>query len=237
MTGAEMETQMFEGKDNTMTVDEALRTRRSVRGYTDQQVPEATMREIFEVAQTTPSNCNIQPWIPHVVSGAALERLGQRMVEAAKQGVPPDPDFFAARKFTGTYRDRQIDAAVQLYGAMGIDRNDRPRRDWAYRRNLEFFGAPHAVFIFMHSDFEAREAVDLGMYAQSLMLAMTARGIASCAQGALGLYCGITREELGLDDSHRLIFGISFGYEDTTYHANQARVGRATLGESVVFHD
>lgn len=228
---------MNPARETLMTVDEALRARRSVRGYTDEQVTRETIREIFEVAQATPSNCNVQPWIPHVVSGAALERLGSRMVEAAKAGVPPDPDFFAARKFTGVYRERQIDAAVQLYGAMGIDRYDRERRDWAYRRNLEFFGAPHAVFIFMHSDFEAREAVDLGMYAQSLMLAMTARGVSSCAQGALGLYCGIIREELGLDETNRLIFGISFGYEDTEYDANQARVGRASLGDSVVFHD
>ena len=220
-----------------MTVDEALRARRSVRGFTGQQVPEATLREIFEVAQATPSNCNIQPWIPHVVSGQTLARLARRMTDAALAGIAPDPDFKADRKFTGVYRDRQVDAAVQLYGAMGIGRHDRPKRDWAYRRNLEFFGAPHAVFVFMDHDFEAREAVDLGMYAQSLMLAMTARGIASCAQGALGLYCGIVREELGLDDGNRLIFGISFGYEDAANPANAARVGRAGLTDAVVFHD
>lgn len=227
---------MFEGQNKMMTVDEALRTRRSVRGFTDQTVPEDTLREIFELAQVTPSNCNTQPWIPHVLSGKSLMHLGDRMVSAAEQGIPPDPDFFAERKFTGVYRERQIDAAVQLYGAMGIDRYDRPRRDWAYRRNLDFFGAPHAVLIFIHSDFGAREAVDLGMYAQSLMLAMTARGISSCAQGALGLYCGIIREALDLDETHRLIFGISFGYEDESYDANATRVGRAALNDAVVFH-
>ncbi|MEC7764310.1 MAG: nitroreductase [Pseudomonadota bacterium] len=220
-----------------MTVDEALRARRSVRGFTDQKVPDETIREIFDVAQLTPSNCNTQVWMPHVLSGQPLKSLGERMVSAAEQGIPPDPDFFAERKFTGLYRERQVDAAVQLYGAMGIDRYDRPRRDWAYRRNLEFFGAPHAVLIFIHSDFGAREVVDLGMYAQSLMLAMTARGISSCAQGALGLYCGIIRDELKLDETNRLIFGLSFGYEDETVDANATRVGRAALSDAVVFHD
>lgn len=220
-----------------MTVDEALRARRSVRGYLDKEVPREVIREVFDVAQMTPSNCNVQPWISHVVSGGTLTRLATRMTEAAKAGVPPDPDFFAGRKFEGIYRERQVDAAVQLYGAMGIDRYDRERRDWAYRRNLEFFGAPHAVFVFMHSAFAEREAVDLGMYAQSLMLAITARGIASCAQGALGLYCGILRDELGLDDSHRTLFGISFGYEDPEVDANAARVGRANLSDAVTFHD
>ncbi len=219
-----------------MSVFEAITQRHSVRGYLSDELPEPLLHEIFERAQAAPSNCNIQPWITHVVSGSSLKTLGGTMVTAANAGIAPDPDFTADRKFTGVYRERQIDAAVQLYGAMGIERNDRPRRDWAYRRNLEFFGAPHAVFIFMHGEFEEREAVDLGIYAQTLMLTMTAHGVASCAQGALSLYPTIIREHLGLPHSNRLIFGISFGHEDPTSPANSARVGRAPPAETVVFH-
>lgn len=219
-----------------MTLDEAILTRRSVRGFLPKNVPDDVLREVFALAQRAPSNCNVQPWISHVVSGQGLRTLGQKMIDAAAAGVPPDPDFTADRKFLGVYRDRQIDAAVQLYGAMGIARDDRPGRDWAFRRNLQFFDAPHAVFIFMFNEFEEREAVDLGIYAQTLLLALTTRGIASCAQGALGLYPSIIREHLGLDETHRIIFGISFGYEDTSALANAARVGRGALETSVVFH-
>ncbi|PSJ57810.1 oxidoreductase [Mesorhizobium ephedrae] len=219
-----------------MPLDQAIALRRSVRGYLPAEVPEQTIRAVFQLAQAAPSNCNIQPWIAHVLSGESLRALGERMVAASEAGIPPDPDFSADRRFTGVYRERQVDAAVQLYGAMGIERHDRPRRDWAYRRNLNFFGAPHAVLVFMHGAFEEREAVDLGIYAQTLMLAMTARGIASCAQGALSLYPTIIREHLGLPPSNRLIFGISFGYEDGGVAANRARVGRAELDQSVVFH-
>lgn len=219
-----------------MSLEDAIRTRRSVRGYLPREVPQPEIEAIFSLAQSAPSNCNIQPWLSHVVSGEALRALGARMVAAAVEGVPPNPDSKADRKFTGIWRDRQIDAAVQLYGAMGIDRHDRPRRDWAYRRNLEFFGAPHAVFIFTPAEFGEREAVDLGIYAQTLMLAMTARGIGSCAQGALGLYPGLIRDHLGVGADRKLIFGISFGYEDRSVDANRARVGRADLPASVTFH-
>jgi nitroreductase len=68
------------------------------------------------------------------------------------------------------------------------------------------------------------------------MLAMTSRGIASCAQGALGLYPNIVREHLKLSLDHRLLFGISFGYEDPKVAANLARVGRADLSQAVHFH-
>lgn len=219
-----------------MNVEDAILQRRSVRGFLPRVVPEDTMREIFALAQRAPSNCNIQPWLSHVVSGASLKALGDRMVKAASAGIPPDPDFTADRKFTGTYRARQIDAAVQLYGAMGIERNDREGRNAAYLRNLESFGAPHTVFVFMSGAFEEREAVDLGIYAQTLMLAMTARGISSCAQGALSLYPTIIRDHLGLPEDHRLIFGISFGYEDEAIAANHARVGRDVLDAAITFH-
>jgi nitroreductase len=110
------------------------------------------------------------------------------------------------------------------------------RRSSTAPRNLDFFGAPHAVFVFMAHPFDTREATDLGMYAQTLMLALTARGIASCAQGALGLYPDIVREVLHLPAEQRLLFGVSFGYEDTADKANAARVGRAAPHEAVRFH-
>lgn len=219
-----------------MSLEDAVRNRRSVRGYLPDEVPQDRIEALLTLAQAAPSNCNIQPWLSHVVSGPALRDLGARMVAAATGGMRPNPDSKADRTFTGVWRDRQIDAAVQLYGAMGIDRHDRPRRDWAYRRNLEFFGAPHAVFIFTPAEFGEREAVDLGIYAQTLMLALTAHGLASCAQGALGLYPDIVRDQLGVRPDNKLIFGISFGYEDPATDANRARVGRAPLAASVTFH-
>lgn len=219
-----------------LTVDQAILQRRSVRGFLPDEVPQQTLDEVFEIAQRAPSNCNVQPWVPHVVSGDALKRLRAALVAAGQQGAPIAPDWPAESKFDGVYRARQVDAAVQLYGAMGVERTDLVGRRAAYVRNLDFFGAPHAVFIFMPHPFDTREATDIGMYAQTLMLALTARGIASCAQGALGLYPGIVRESLGLPETQRLLFGVSFGFEDHADKANAARVGRAPSGEAVRFH-
>ena len=219
-----------------LTVDQAILQRRSVRGFLPDEVPQSTLDEVFEVAQHAPSNCNVQPWLPHVVSGNALVRLRAALVNAGQQGAPIAPDWPADSKFNGVYRARQVDAAVQLYGAMGVERTDLVGRRAAFLRNLEFFGAPHVAFIFMPHPFDTREAADIGMYAQTLMLALTARGIASCAQGALGLYPGVVRDVLGLPDTQRLLFGVSFGFEDHADKANAARVGRTPIGEAVQFH-
>jgi nitroreductase len=219
-----------------MSVDEAIRRRRSVRGFRPEEVPEATMREVFELAQWAPSNCNVQPWTPHVVSGEALQRLRDALVDAGMRDEPIRPDWPADGKFTDVYRERQVDAAQRLYGAMGVERRDAVGRKMAYIRNHAFFDAPHAVFVFMPEPFDTREATDIGMYAQTLMLALTARGIGSCAQGALGLFPHIVREHLGIPANYKLLFGVSFGYEDAGVKANAARVGRANLDDAVRFH-
>jgi nitroreductase len=221
---------------SVMSLDEAVRLRRSVRGFLPDEVPEATLRELFELAQRAPSNCNVQPWTPHVVSGAKLKTLREALVEAGVRDEPIQPDWPAEGKFTGVHRERQVDAAQMLYGAMGVERSDLVGRKAAYIRNHAFFDAPHAVFIFMPEPFDTREATDIGMYAQTLMLALTARGIASCAQGALSLFPDIVRQYLGVAPNHKLLFGISFGYEDPSVKANAVRVGRAHIDDAVTFH-
>jgi nitroreductase len=220
----------------TLNVDDVIRCRRSVRGFLPNEVAEATLREVFELAQWSPSNCNVQPWTPHVVSGDALKRLREALVAAGVRDQPIRPDWPADGKFTGIHRERQVDAAQKLYGAMGVGRNDLMGRKMAYIRNHAFFDAPHAVLIFMPEPFDTREAADIGMYAQTLMLALTARGIASCAQGALGLFPEIIREHLCIAANYKLLFGISFGYEDYNVKANATRVGRAHIDTAVRFH-
>ena len=219
-----------------MNLDEAIRLRRSVRGFLPREVPEATLHEIFALAQCAPSNCNVQPWTPHVVSGEKLQRLRDALVAAGMRDDPIKPDWPADGKFNGIYRERQVGAAQALYGAMGVARSDAVGRKLAYIRNHAFFDAPHAVLIFMPEPFDTREAADIGMYAQTLMLVLTSRGIASCAQGALGLFPDIVREQLDVPSNYKLLFGISFGYEDHEVKANAARVDRAKIDDVVRFH-
>lgn len=210
--------------------------RRSVRDFLPQKVDADVLSDIFTVAQTAPSNCNTQPWQVHVASGESCEALRKALPEALMLGQF-SMDFPYEGKYDGVYKIRQYDAANQLYSAMGIAREEKDKRHDAFMRNFTFFGAPHVAFLFMPEDFGLREAADLGMYAQNLMLSMTAYGVASCPQTALGFHADKVREVLGIDDTMKLLFGISFGYEDVESDVNNARVSRAALNESVTFHD
>ncbi len=209
--------------------------RRSVRGFLPEPVPKDVLHKVFSLAQQAPSNCNIQPWNVAVASGASCRQLRDKFIAAVTSGTPPNPDHQRIDKFTGTHRQRQIDTAVRLYGNMGIARDDNEGRRQASMRNFEFFDAPHAVFISMPKIFNEVVAVDVGMYAQNLMLAMTAYGIGSCAQASVSRYPDLVREHFGLDDSLAVLMGISFGYEDTTVPANKTIVPRAAIEDEVLF--
>jgi len=219
------------------TLDALLRARRSVRGFRPDPVPAETLRAIFTMAAQAPSNCNVQPWIVHVVSGATVERMRERLHDHARGGAEPSPDFPLTGPYPGEYRTRQIDAAKALFAATGVARDDMAARTESLLRNFRFFDAPHAAFLLLPDWAGYREAADCGMYAQSLMLAMTAHGVGSCAQGALGHYADVVRDMLGVAEGQRVLFGFAFGYEDTGHPANETRTVRAPLDSTTIFHD
>lgn len=220
--------------EHSTVFQQILDNRRSVRAYTDQQASPELLQQIFSEAQRAPSNCNTQPWHVAVVSGDRCRALGAKLQDALNQGLY-QMDFPYMGVYEGLYKERQHGAASDLYSAMNIAREDKAARNEAFMRNFDFFGAPHAAFLFLPEGFGLREAADLGMYAQTLMLSLSAHGLASCPQTALSFACDTVREELGVDASHKLLFGISFGYEDKEHLANRCRVGRAELDQVVQF--
>jgi nitroreductase len=218
-----------------MSVSEVLQKRFSIRAFKDTPVPQQVLDEIFTLAQHAPSNCNIQPCRAYVVSGAKKDQLKTELVEAVASGKPPNPDFEWNVGYQGVHRERQFGSANALYGAMGIDRKDKERRQVAMLRNWQFFGAPHAAFFTMEKYLGMTGAVDLGIYAQTVAMLMTERGISSCMQGALGMYPDPARSTFGMPEEVGILFGMSFGYADPDAGANKARTDRVPADSAVRF--
>lgn len=216
---------------------EAIFQRRSVRGFLDKPIPQEVLQDVFELAQRAPSNCNVQPWKVYVATGQLCNKLRQEMVRMVKEGVPPNSDYDYRGDFVGEYRTRQVDCAVALYTEMGIGRTDREGRQRALLRNFEFFDAPCIAFLGMDPTFGATVALDVGMYAQNLMLALVAYGLHSCPMGSMRNYPDLIRKEFDIQDGTKILFGMAIGYEDTGVPANRTRIGREDIGANVVFRN
>lgn len=222
--------------EKLVSVDDAIRGRRSVRGFLPDPVPREVIVDALRVAQHAPSNCNVQPWRVTVASGATRDRLKAALVDAVSSGAAPDTAI-AIDTFPSPYRRLQVECAVALYEPMGIARDDRAGRFRALLRNFEFFDAPHVAIVCMEQSFSMGVALDVGIYLQTLMLALHARGVASCAQASVRQYASVVRRELELRDDLLVLCGLSFGYEDPGVPANNCRQTREPIEANVVFRD
>ena len=73
-----------------MDVYEAVTSRRSVRGFTDEPVPREVLERVLTAAAWAPSGSDLQPWHIYVVTGAPLAQLKKLATERVAEGVPWD---------------------------------------------------------------------------------------------------------------------------------------------------
>ncbi len=220
-----------------MSLSNLLKKRISVRAFLDKPVSEEVLKKIFTDAQLSPSNCNVQPWQIHVVSGVKKDALKVKLVEELMNDKEPNPDFDWKIRYKGIHRDRQFESANVLYSSMGIERSDKQSRLDALIKNWTFFDAPHALFFTMEKYLNIMGAVDIGIYAQTLSLLMNENDISNCFQGALGQFPDPVKKFLDIPDNIGILFGMSFGYADEKAPVNTTRTDRVSIENSVVFWD
>ncbi|WP_193044108.1 nitroreductase [Mycolicibacterium baixiangningiae] len=221
--------------DSSTAFTDVVRSRRSARRFLPDPMSTADIRNVLEDAQTAPSNSNTQPWAVHVVSGAVKDAVSNELLQAYED-ERESPDF-TADYGEGIYLERSRDHGAVLYEAWGVARSDVEGRREVIRDNLRFYGAPHVAFLFMPALGDGvRTAGDIGMYAQTFLLSLTARGFHGVPQTILGMYADEVRKALGVSNDLKLLFGISFGYADPAAPVNDIRMHRLPLSRSVVIH-
>jgi nitroreductase len=112
---------------------------------------------------------------------------------------------------------------------MGIPREDAAGRRAAVLRNYEFFGAPVVAIVCMDKALGLADSMGVGMYLQTLMLALTERGLSSCVEVSVAGYPEIVRRELGIGEEMEVLCGVAIGYEDLEFKGNGLRIGREDI--------
>ena len=79
------------------TLEEAARTRRSIRAYLDTPVSREVIERILCTAATAPSGSNTQPWRVWALRGSALARLADDVLIAASPDGYLQPADLSAR--------------------------------------------------------------------------------------------------------------------------------------------
>ena len=206
------------------------RSRRSVRGFLPDPVPQALLEQLLETARQAPSGANLQPGRFWALQGGARERLSMALSQAVRAQQPERVDYdYFPRPMPLQLRKRQVAAAQALYRSLGIARGDVAGREQQFERNYRFFDAPVALLVTLERDFGSGGFMDLGMCLHGLLLAAHAQGLGACAIGALASYPDLVRRELGLPDSELVVCGVALGWPDPQAPANQTQTEREPL--------
>ncbi|MGD8236298.1 MAG: nitroreductase [Chromatiales bacterium] len=219
-----------------MHVRDALEQRKSVRAFLDRPVQREAIVRILDAARHAPSGVNTQPWKVAVVTGAAKQRLQQKIETAFRDGKQSRASYvYYPEEWISPYKERRKECAVLMYGAVGIPFGDKTARLEQWARNYRAFDAPVMLLFLIDSVMGQGSFIDYGMFMQSLMLAAEEEGLATCPQASLAEYPDIIRQELGYDDSMLVICGMALGHEDKEAAINSYRTPRMEVGEFTRF--
>jgi nitroreductase len=220
-----------------MNVSEAVRSRHSIRAFLDKPVPEALLREAIEIAARAPSGGNVQPWRIYVLAGAPLAAFKARMAERLTTNPAPDPLEYHVypEHLWEPHRTWRFRCGEQMYGLVGIPREDKAQRLAWFAHNYQFFGAPAALFAYLDRRMGPPQWSDMGMYLQNVMLLLRERGLDSCAQECWSRYNAEVRAFLDPLQELMLFCGMAIGYRDHAAPVNRLVTERAPLEEFAKF--
>ena len=216
-----------------MDVAEAIRTRTSIRAFTDEPVREEAVRELLDVARWAPSGGNLQPWRVIVVAGAARDAI-VAMGQANLPGAEDDRPVYPANLWE-PHRTRRFKVGEDMYALLGVPREDKPARLAHLARNYSFFGAPVGLFFVIDTRMGHSQWAHLGMLLQSLALAAHARGLGTCMQEAWARLRQPLHAHFSLGETEMIVCGMALGWPDLNAPVNRLRSDRAAVDEIAVF--
>jgi nitroreductase len=224
--------------EKIMHIIDAIRKRKSVRGYKPDTVPKETIRQILEIAGCAPSAMNSQPWEFCVLGGGVLDNVRQAHLEKLRTGaIPRGEQSVVGWSKESVYRERQVELAVQLFQLMGIERQDKEKRTQWSERGFCFFDAPAAIIVLTDKSLKAdTPLIDIGIVIQSICLAALAFDLATCIEDQGCLFPDVLRQLARIPDTKRIVMSIAIGYPDWDYPANQVRTSRVPIDDIVHWH-
>ena len=220
-----------------MDIIEAIRARKSIRGYKPDPVPKETLREILDIATRSPSAMNTQPWEITVITGEVLDNIRNGNIEMLNSGVRPHAEV-TYKPFEGKYRQRQIDLAIQIFNLMDITREDKQRRaEWA-QRGFRLFDAPAAFILCMDKWFDESRLnmLDLGAITQTICLTALNYGLGTCTNDQGIMFPEVVRKFAHIPESKRIVICIAIGYPNWDFPANKLEAKREGVESFVTWY-
>jgi nitroreductase len=220
-----------------LTLEEAVRTRRSVRAFRPDPVPREAVEKILDLARFAPNGSNIQPWHAYALAGKARNLVCAEILaadEAEEPGHDEEYQYYPEDWFEPLLaRRRQLGKA--LYGLAGIAKGDKEAMKRQQARNYAFFDAPVGLFFSIDKRNRYGGWIDMGGFLQTAMLAARTMGLHSCPQQSFSKYHRIIRRHVPIPEDHVLVCGMALGYADEAAAVNRLEPEREPVEAFTTF--
>lgn len=219
-----------------MNLVEAIKSRKSIRGFKPDPVPREVLEQLLEVARWSPSGVNAQPWDFVVLSGEVFQAVKRALLEQDEKGIEQHPVLERLPQL-GACRERQVSLGKQLFGVLEIGREDaEKRRQWS-KKGMRFFDSPAAILVCIDkaNGLDQMHIFDTGLITQTIALAALHFGLGTCIQRAVVGYPEVIAKVAGIPESKMPIIGISIGYPDWDLPVNQMRSPREPVSAITIW--
>ena len=216
-----------------MNVTDAVMTRKSTRDFLPEPIDNAVIRELLEKASRSPSGGNVQPWKIWVINGDSMAGFRQHMADE-----PPTTEMeydIYPPSLWDPYRTYRFELGEQMYASIGVGRDDKPGRLKQFARNMDFFGAPAAIFCFIDRGMGKPQWSDLGMFLQTFMLLAEEAGYQTCPQEAWAAAHEQVRSFTNAPEELMLFCGVAIGKANPEHPINSLVSERAAVDDFVTF--
>lgn len=221
-----------------LPANEAIASRRAVRGYLDRDVPLDMVKAVLALASRSPSGSNIQPWKVRVIAGDEKKRLSAAILDSLAAGgrEKPKADWnYYPVNWREPYISRRRKLGWGLYGLLEIGKGDTEKAESFRLKNYEFFGAPVGMIFTLDRDMEIGSFLDLGIFLGQLVVAVRGLGLDSCLQQSFADVHEVVCRELEIPATERIICGMALGYADDSLPQNKLVTERAAVEEFATF--
>jgi nitroreductase len=210
------------------SIDDAIRSRHSVRSFLHRPVSRETVEHILDVARYAPSGTNTQPWRVYVLGGDIKEALSAEILtdyEANPEREEREYEYYPTDWYE-PYLSRRRACGWGLYGSLGIERGQKDRMHQQRGRNYLFFDAPVGLIFTIERRLNTGSWMDLGMFLQNVMLCARGQGLHTCPQAAFANYHSVIRRHLAISDEEIVVCGMAVGYRNPQAPENIWRTDR-----------
>ena len=219
-----------------MNLNELIKSRYSVRSFTDDTVDIETIREILEISSNAPSGGNIQPWKVYVVTGKTKEKLIKKALSNFDNGVQEKIEYdIYPRPLDEEYKRRRSECARDMYTALSIKQDDTELRLSQIRENFKFFGAPVGMIVTIDKAFAENGWGHVGMFIQNICLSAVDNDMGTCLQESWSIYPETVKDILNIPDNEVIWCGIALGYPNKDHPINNYRTSRESIEKFVTF--